>query len=316
MSDTPVECPMCGGPDLRCVGGIADGDYFAGRVLPRPIPGGRLWHCESCGSAFKHPLLTAHAYASLYTAGLAEQWAGARKRRDFELAAAIIGAEPAQASVLDVGCGTAELLRGLPASHPRYGIEPGAEAVAVAQSHGIRILGADLAALPAEARFDVVMLIDVIEHAADVAALLRDALRHVAPGGLLLVSTGDPSSTAWRCWFGARFWYASFPEHLRFPSAAFFRQWAARQGARLDACIRFRYHALPWYQRLIGAGVQSAYALSPALFSAAGRVLRGGQAPRAARRQHYSPGVPGVFQDHQLLVVRKSAQGRENRKSA
>lgn len=41
------------------------------------------------------------------------------------------------------------------------------------------------------------------------------------PRGLLVISTGDPSSFAWRYVFKSRFWYVTNAEHVSFPSKKF-----------------------------------------------------------------------------------------------
>jgi 2-polyprenyl-6-hydroxyphenyl methylase/3-demethylubiquinone-9 3-methyltransferase len=46
-------------------------------------------------------------------------------------------------------------------------------------------------ALDANERFDLVLLLEVVEHVDDAAALVAKAARHVAPGGLLVASTID-----------------------------------------------------------------------------------------------------------------------------
>jgi 2-polyprenyl-3-methyl-5-hydroxy-6-metoxy-1,4-benzoquinol methylase len=303
MSVDALPCPMCAGHAHR-LGAVADGDFFAGRVLEQPIAGGHLWRCAVCHSMFKHPILSAADYAALYAQGRADQWSGSGRRRDFELAAAIIARESPCAAVLDVGCGAGELLRLLPPAHARYGIEPSTAAAALARGHGVQVLAADLSGLSESQRFDVVTLIDVIEHATDVPQLLHHAVAHLRPGGLLLVSSGDPQCTAWRGLFGARFWYASFPEHLRFPSRIFFQRWAAQNALQWVQCTPFRYQDIGAAGRFVGPCLQMAYAMSPAAFSAAGRVLRGGRQPGSPARRWYSPGVPGAFRDHQMIVLR------------
>jgi 2-polyprenyl-6-hydroxyphenyl methylase/3-demethylubiquinone-9 3-methyltransferase len=45
--------------------------------------------------------------------------------------------------------------------------------------------------LDADERFDLVLLLEVVEHVDDAAALVAKAARHVAPGGLLVASTID-----------------------------------------------------------------------------------------------------------------------------
>jgi hypothetical protein len=64
-------------------------------------------------------------------------------------------------------------------------------------------------------QFDVVTLVDVVEHVADPVALLRTARAHVAPDGAVLVVTPDIASVAARA-LGKRWW------HLRLAHVGYF----------------------------------------------------------------------------------------------
>jgi 2-polyprenyl-6-hydroxyphenyl methylase / 3-demethylubiquinone-9 3-methyltransferase len=100
-------------------------------------------------------------------------------------------------TVLDIGCGgglVAEPLARLGAAVT--GIDPAPENIAAAKAHaegaGLDILyRAETAeALAAEgARFDAVLLLEVIEHVPDVPSFLKSVAPLVKPGGVMILST-------------------------------------------------------------------------------------------------------------------------------
>lgn len=101
----------------------------------------------------------------------------------------------AERRALDVGCGAglvAEPLARLGAAVT--GIDAAAENIAVAAAHAagaglaIDYRSGELAALEA-APFDLVTALEVIEHVADKPAFVAQLARHLAPDGLLIVST-------------------------------------------------------------------------------------------------------------------------------
>jgi SAM-dependent methyltransferase len=305
IAGPPSSCRLCGGARLDRVGAIARADYFAGRVLPDALPGGWLWRCLDCESLFRHPVQTLATYNQLYEAGAAGQWSGDSERLDLQTVRGVVLEERRPLRVLDVGSGNGDFLASLPANAARFAIEPSTGAAAAAVTRGIDVIAPTLEHLPADARFDVITIIDVIEHLADPRALLDRAYTHLSPGGLIIVSTGDPTTPAWRKIFGARFWYSSFPEHITFPARAFFASWAESKAAQIAAERATRYRTLPLPRRLIYLLIQVVYWASPALLDAVGRTFDALRRARDPRRQHFSPGIAGLFVDHQVIAIRR-----------
>lgn len=99
--------------------------------------------------------------------------------------------------VLDLGCAGGFMAEALTERGARVtGIDPAAQAVAAARAHAAAV-GHDIRydvgvgeALPyADAAFDVVVCVDVLEHVGDLAQVLSGVTRVLRPGGLFLYDT-------------------------------------------------------------------------------------------------------------------------------
>lgn len=138
-------------------------------------------------------------------------------------------------SILDAGCFRGDFLDWLGPGWNRYGIEPATSAAARAAARGIRILGSsteepDLR-LP---ELGAVVLLDVIEHLPRPMYTLDRLAKALAPGGRLVILTGDTAALSWRI-SGLRYWYSALPEHVTFYSAAWFRWAAPRLNCRVGS---------------------------------------------------------------------------------
>jgi 2-polyprenyl-6-hydroxyphenyl methylase/3-demethylubiquinone-9 3-methyltransferase len=101
-------------------------------------------------------------------------------------------------ALLDIGCGGG--LVSEPMARLGFGVtgvDPGEPNVAAARAHAGKVgLAIDYRCATVEdlladgsGRFDVVLNLEVVEHAADPGAYLRESARLIAPGGLMVVAT-------------------------------------------------------------------------------------------------------------------------------
>jgi SAM-dependent methyltransferase len=176
----------------------------------------RIVECSACGIAYTAPRPASldryyprryRAYGSLVTRILStfydlrvSRWARFK---------------PEGGSVMEVGCGPGLMLA---AFHRRgwrvLGIErnePVAEAARRALS--LNIVTTPVEALPADARFDLIIMFHVLEHIGEPVELLRECAERLAPGGRLIVNV--PNLSSWQAWFAGSKWLnLDTPRHL------------------------------------------------------------------------------------------------------
>lgn len=138
-------------------------------------------------------------YHTFYEIEKVHWWCVSRRDILVDLTRALL---PAGGRVLDVGCGTGFFLEAFAAGAeslmagegPRiegWGLDAEPLAVAMCRERGLEHVhqgsAGDLAAV-ADQRFDLIFMLDVLEHLDDDQAALREATRLLAPGGRIVVT--------------------------------------------------------------------------------------------------------------------------------
>lgn len=167
---------------------------------------------------------------------------GARHRRRAILQA--LGEEPFE-SVLDVGCGSGELLSLIERHHPRARGLAGADlSPDQVERNRKRLPRAEFFALDIqraalERTFDLVVCSEVIEHLDDQRAAVAHLARMVRPGGRLLITCPTGTMYATEKHFG----------HVRHPSAEELSRWARDAGLEVGSIWNWgwpTYRLLKW----------------------------------------------------------------------
>ena len=135
-------------------------------------------------------------------------------------------ADGAPRRVLDVGCGTGELLRTLgSASWEAIGTEPAREIADVGRAAGLDVEAATAAQYLAQWRaagappFGGIVLLNVLEHVPDPASLLLSLAPALAPGGRLVVRVPNdfnPLQKAAIRMLGGEPWWVAVPDHVNY----------------------------------------------------------------------------------------------------
>ena len=164
------------------------------------------------------------------------------------------------ARALDIGAGGGEFVylaqqAGMVAS----GIDPNGEYVAYAVDHlGIDLTRAEVADLPADARYDLITMFHVLEHLAHPRAVFAQVAALLSEGGLFVVEVpnlGSPRQPPANTFFKAHITYFTAPA-LRMLASEHFETVLIEDGKVLYAVFRKRPAAVAQDVSLRGASVR------------------------------------------------------------
>ncbi len=200
-------CGICGGTDTTEIFRKEEIPYFA---------------CRSCGFRFARPARNpnlANRIEDYEPAYLQYLQSDPADRANFDVLYDWVArfAPLPRGALLDVGCGSGKLVRYLRTRGvDARGLEPSAALYDRFLSEDAAFVHGTLDSLRANSseRFDVITVLDVIEHVEDPLALLADAAGALSPGGILLISTPDVAS--WPARLLGRRWHYYNPYHLSY----------------------------------------------------------------------------------------------------
>ncbi|MEA2216250.1 MAG: hypothetical protein QOK19_1811, partial [Solirubrobacteraceae bacterium] len=174
-----------------------------------------ILECRECGTLQQPTLIEQPDLPGLYRemrddAYLDEETG---RRRAAARVLDLVGAHVPTGKLLDVGCGHGLLLdEARKRGYETLGLELAADAAGYArESLGLEVLEQTIEDLDDDARFDVITLIDVLEHLPDPASTIRRCRDLLMPDGVLCIVTPDPSSVTAR--LAGRRWWGLVPAH-------------------------------------------------------------------------------------------------------
>ena len=221
-------CPVCAGREFRPVM----------QVDSHPVV-----RCTRCGLQLTNPQPSDAELAAIYgpnyvlvendAAGEAMVLQSKRATADHYLDVLAAAGVPTRGQLLEIGCGQGNFLRqaanrGFDVTGVEYSQFACERARANLEERG-RVLQGEITVLSGEAAaYDVCVLCDVIEHVRDPALFLREIIRLLRPGGILLVVT--PSLASWSARFLGSRWMEYKAEHLFYYAPDTLRRQLAGEG--------------------------------------------------------------------------------------
>jgi SAM-dependent methyltransferase len=138
--------------------------------------------------------------------------------------------------LLDVGCAYGFFLQEAKRAYDVSGIEIAADAAAYCRKQGLRVVTgvADEPTLAQLGMMDVIVLLDVIEHLPSPQETLALCARHLAPGGILVITTGDFASPYAKL-SGTHWRLMTPPQHLWYFTRASIERMGQRLGLRMES---------------------------------------------------------------------------------
>jgi len=290
---TERPCPACASTNLRDRG--AAGEY-------------RWRQCAECATASTDRLPTPGELAAFY-ADYYEDASEAPEHVQRRLDEVIDGWAPHRATgdVLDVGFGSGDLLRAA-ARHgwTCWGTELSEVAAEMGRGAGWTVITGDLLAtdLPA-GHFDVVAMVEVLEHLPDPAAYLVRAIGLLRPGGLLWGTTPNGGSLNHRL-LGTRWPNVAPPEHLQLFSPRGLRELLRATGFTTERVVsRGLNPSMLLARRRPSAGAAAPPVRAPISSRELNAAVERGAVGRAAKRTlNRLLGITGVGDSLELRAVR------------
>jgi len=237
-------CWLCHGQDLRLVKAAnlppsIDGSAF--RVTDAGYgQSGPVYMCQSCTFRMCPGFEDAVRYYKVMDDPEYETTRGPRALQALRLLSQITG-DHKVGRLLDIGAGSGILVE--QAGNLGYiaeGVEPSDWLARRANERGIRVHHGVLPIDSVRGPYDIVTLIDVIEHVSDPVGLLRCAREVMKPDGIGLVVTPDIGSLTARV-MGDRWW------HYRVAHICYFTQLTIREGLRRAGLIPVHTFRPSWY---------------------------------------------------------------------
>jgi SAM-dependent methyltransferase len=182
--------------------------------------------CSGCGNGFVPSFAIPDDLEAIYSqayfeGGEATGYPGYLADRELllrnfaERLAFIEEARPPGRRLLDVGAAYGLLLKvARDAGWDASGVEIAPDcALEAARISGASVACGDFVRVPLPGPYDVIVMLDVIEHLRDPAAAVARAFELLAPGGLLVIETGDLRAP-WARLLGRKWYFLDPPAHL------------------------------------------------------------------------------------------------------
>lgn len=202
MDSSPANaarCLACGDQRLKLWTRARDAEY---RAVPEEFS---YLECNRCGCLSIHPC-PAERLKEIYpptyysfARGRASLIERVKLALDRRLLRAVLGRCPGESlAVLDVGGGTGWMLDQARQAEPRVRdtlvVDIDAAAAPAAEAAGHRFFPGRIEDLPEGARFDLVLMLNLIEHVQDPVGVLRTLGQRLKPGGRILLKTPNHDS--------------------------------------------------------------------------------------------------------------------------
>lgn len=209
MTPSGSQCPFCQGSALKRFTAHA---HDAPELSLRKV---NITECTQCVAAWQWPFHrtpeeSAAEFETAYTTQIEESYFDPAKRTAIgELQQQFVAAHTARpGKLLDIGCGDGCFAR-IMASHgwEVTGLDPAlpSSALQSSQSDTAKLIRGTFSDLPEHEQYDVITVWDVVEHVENPFGLITEIASRIAPGGLLVVETGNYQS-AGRITAGSHWW--------------------------------------------------------------------------------------------------------------
>ncbi len=211
-----IRCGICGGALAVVYPGVERAPS-PGELAPTSHPLGEhatIFRCADCAT-LQQPSLLEGDLTELYREMRDEAYLDEEqgRRGTARRLLSLVGAHARGRRLLDVGCGHGLLLdEARKLGFEAVGLELSAAGAAFGRErYGLDVREQTLDELDEDERFDVITLVDVLEHVCDPCATIERCHELLSPEGVMCVVTPDPASLTAR--IAGRRWWSLVPAH-------------------------------------------------------------------------------------------------------
>ena len=196
-----MNCRICDretDPFLRISTADLD-EPFLDATLRKQLPELALRRCSQCGclwanDARQHEHVLTEAYDRVIDSYFDSQENDPRYVRFYKWLEQLMRRYVSGGTILDVGCGDGVFLSTLSDDWTKRGLEPSASGASLARKKNLDVTHATMDSSPQSYQADLISALDVIEHVIDPHHFIESFKRHLRPGGVVLLLTGDADS--------------------------------------------------------------------------------------------------------------------------
>lgn len=246
IENTPptIACWLCNSPDLRLIkSGAAIASLQASDIAITDLGYGQtcaIYECQSC--RFKHcpEVIDMTPYYAAMEDPEYQETAPQRIRQAKHLLKYISGYK-SSGDLLDVGAGSGILVaQALQKGYRASGIDPSASLVKQAQARNLPVTQGTLSNHTPQQCYDIITLMDVVEHVVQPLTLLTHIASRLKPDGLLMLTTPDVSSLA--AGYLCNQWW-----HYRIAHISYFNRQTLAQALDKAGLRAIAWHRPRWY---------------------------------------------------------------------
>lgn len=207
-----MQCKLCGSCNIKKVKtGISPEDLSAEDFAITDKRYGTtldIFLCQNCEFQF---CPTAKDLLKLYQSMDDEEYtdSGTERKRQFQaiFKELIPHISPSYNKSLDIGCGSGLFVEIFADNgFDAYGVEPSKSLAKYCKAKNLKVTNGTIEDLPLDVKFDIITLVDVIEHVTDPKSLVKEAVKHLKINGILCILTPRVDSYA-RKVLGLNWWH-------------------------------------------------------------------------------------------------------------
>lgn len=200
-----IGCPLCGATEYKKKFSVFHSKSNVLKIIgiEGENPLADIVDCNACGHSYMTPVLKDELLSRYYSVLNSEFYSGSHdapvniNQKEYKDYTAKIKKLKPSGRILEIGCGNGFLLKGLEsAGYECYGVEPSP----VAQAHAKNVLGLNVEngfldqTSFYQQQFDIVILIDVVEHITDMRTFMTQVKHVMADGAVIFIGTGNIDS--------------------------------------------------------------------------------------------------------------------------